>query len=202
LTAICAAVLNGETIDGLLAMRLPKWQGRQPHVNVTVSLATLLGMDDQAGDLDGYGPIPADLARRIAADPTGTWHRLVTDQLGHLIDYGQTVYRPPQDLKDFVTARDRTCTGIGCHRSSQRCDLDHEEEFEEGGHTCADNLGPKCEREHYLKQFAGWQPQRNPADGTTTWTTPTGRVYTKPADEYPIDTTRPTTEPDHDPPPF
>ena len=33
---------------------------------------------------------------------TGTWHRLVTDELGHLIDYGQTVYRPPQDLQDFV----------------------------------------------------------------------------------------------------
>jgi Domain of unknown function (DUF222) len=201
LTAICAAVLNGETIDGLLATKLPKWHGRRPNINVTVSLSTLLGMDEQAGDLDGYGPIPADLARRMAADETGTWHRLVTDELGHLIDYGQTVYRPPQDLQDFVNARDRECVGIGCHRRAERCDHDHIHPFSEGGHTCANNLCPECQREHYLKQHAGWQLQRNP-DGSTTWTTPTGRKYTKPAAEYPIDHTRPKLEPDEEDPPF
>ena len=190
LTAICAAVLNGETIDGLLATRLPKWHGRRPNINVTVSLSTLLGIDEQSADLAGYGPIPADAARRIAADETGTWHRLITDELGHLVDYGRTVYRPPQDLQDFVNARDRECTGIGCHRRADLCDIDHVTPFAEGGPTRADNLSPGCQSVHYLKHHAGWTNTRN-ADGSTTWTTPTGRSYTKPAAEYPTDHTRP-----------
>jgi uncharacterized protein DUF222 len=183
-------VLNGDTINGLLATNLPKWQGRRPQINVTVSLATLLGLDDQAGDLDGYGPIPAELARRIAADESGTWRRLVTDPLGHLIDYGQTTYRPPQHLRDFVNARDRECVGIGCHRQAQRCDHDHTVPFSQGGSTSASNLSPQCQRHHYLKHHADWHNHRNP-DGTTTWTSPSGRSYTKPAPEYPIDHTRP-----------
>jgi hypothetical protein len=48
-------------------------QGRKPSVQVSAALSTLLGLDEQPGDLDGYGPIPAELARRLAADPTGTW---------------------------------------------------------------------------------------------------------------------------------
>src|SRR5581483_2137124 len=110
LVAICLAVLNGGSIDGL-----PKWQGRRPQVQVIVALSTLLGLDDQPGELAGCGPVPPEVARRLAADPSGTWTRLVTDEVGQLVDYGRTVYRPPQDLTDHVIARDRTCRGPGCH---------------------------------------------------------------------------------------
>jgi hypothetical protein len=72
----------------------PRWHGLRPSVQVSVALSTLLGLDDQPGDLDGHGPIPAVLARRLAADPSGTWRRLVTDPLGRLVDYGRTRYRP------------------------------------------------------------------------------------------------------------
>ncbi|WP_434993868.1 DUF222 domain-containing protein [Arthrobacter sp. Ld5] len=34
------------------------------HINVTVPVLTLLGVDDAPADLEGYGPIPADIARR------------------------------------------------------------------------------------------------------------------------------------------
>jgi hypothetical protein len=88
---------------------LPREHGMRPSVQVTVALSTLLGLDEQPGDLDGTGPIPASVARRIAADQTGTWRRLVTDELGKLIDYGRSTYRPPKDLADYVIARDRTC---------------------------------------------------------------------------------------------
>ncbi|HZZ96607.1 MAG TPA: DUF222 domain-containing protein [Jatrophihabitantaceae bacterium] len=142
LVAICCAALNGHTLH-----RLPKWQGRRPQVQVMVALSTLLGIDEQPGELAGYGPIPAEAARRIAADPSGTWTRLVTDDLGQLIDYGRTVYRPPQDLIDHVTARDRTCRGPGCHRHARRCELDHVVPYSQGGQTNAANLGP------------GWHPR-------------------------------------------
>ena len=76
---------------------LPKAQGMRPAIQVTVAASTLLGLDDQPGELAGHGPIPANLARHLAADPTGTWRRLLTDPAtGHLLDYAHTTYRPPQ----------------------------------------------------------------------------------------------------------
>ena len=171
---------------------LPKWQGRHPQVQVIVALSTLLRIDEQPGELAGYGPIPAEVARKMAADPTGTWTRLVTDELGQLVDYGREKYRPPQDLIDHVTARDRTCRGPHCHRHARRCEVDHVIPFSEGGQTNAGNLGPECPREHHVKHDAGWQTERLP-DGTIRWTTPTGRVYDRPPETYPIDQTRPKT---------
>src|ERR1700712_3704399 len=114
---------------------------------------------------------------------------------------GTPVYRPPAALREFVIARDRTCRGPGCHRPARRCDLDHEDDFAKGGETKHEKLTPKCERNHYTKQFTGWECLRQP-DGTVTWTSPTGRLYDKPPDPHPIDQTRPKTRPDDDPPPF
>ena len=37
---------------------LPAWRGRRPSVQVTVNATTLLGLDDQPGELDGHGPSP------------------------------------------------------------------------------------------------------------------------------------------------
>ncbi|WP_375504007.1 DUF222 domain-containing protein, partial [uncultured Jatrophihabitans sp.] len=95
------------------------WQGRRPTVQVSVALSTLLNLDDEPGDLDGYGPVPAQLARRMAADPSGTWRRLVIDPLGGVIDVGRTAYEPPQDLAEHVIARDRICRFPGCRRRAR-----------------------------------------------------------------------------------
>ena len=141
LVAICAAVLNDD-IDGL--PKVGTWQGQRPQIQVTVALSTLLGLDEQPGELAGYGPITAEHARRLAADPTGTWHRLIHDEHGRLIDYGRTRYRPPQDLTDHVIARDRTCRGPNCHRDARRTELDHLVPWAEGGQTNAANLTPLC----------------------------------------------------------
>jgi Domain of unknown function (DUF222) len=207
LVTICAAVLNGD-VELLADLGLPKWQGRRPNVDLVIALSTLLGLDDQPAELAGYGPIPASLGQLIASDPSAIWRRMVVDETGALIDYGQTRYRPPADLRDFITARNRTCTGIGCGANSHRGDEDHDIDFSKGGSTSAENLSAKCQREHYLKQFANWKSQRQ-ANGDTRWRTPTGRTYTKPRDELPEDRTRPKIKPepdkptpDDDPPPF
>ena len=49
---------------------LPRAQGMRPSIQVTVALSTLLGTDEQPGELTGHGPIPASIARRLAADET------------------------------------------------------------------------------------------------------------------------------------
>jgi hypothetical protein len=202
LVLICQAVLDGQDLALTTAGgAMPKGRkGRRARIQVTVALSTLLGLDQQPGELAGYGPIPASVARTLAGDPKSTWHRLVHDDLGKLIDYGRTVYRPPQDLIDFVTARDTTCRGPGCNRSSGTCDLDHVQDWALGGTTSADNLAPECGRHHHLKHDCGWTVQRAP-DRSYQWISPTGQTYDKPPDELPKDTTLEVL-PDDDPPPF
>jgi hypothetical protein len=156
---------------------LPKAQGMRPAIQVTVALSTLLGYDDEPGELAGHGPVPASVARRIAADETGTWRRLITDPLtGQLLDYGRTTYRPPRDLAEFVMARDQVCAFPHCNRPAHRCHLDHRIPYAVGGGTSPANVGALCERHHICKHQAGWRVSRD-ADGTNIWTSPTERRY-------------------------
>ena len=164
---------------------LPRAQGLRPHVQVTISLSTLLGLDEHPAELDGHGAIPAELARRIAADPTGTWRRLVLDPVHHrLLDYGRRTYRPPADLARFVIARDQQCVFPHCQRNAARCDLDHQIRYADGGATSANNLAPLCPRHHAVKDDGGWRVTRQP-DGDYHWTSPTGRSYTASSPRYP-----------------
>lgn len=166
---------------------LPEQHGMRPSVQVTVAASTLLGADEQPGELTGYGPITAAHARRIAADQSGTWRRLLTDPTtGALLDYGRTTYRPPRDLADFVIARDRTCVFPTCRRAARRCDLDHGQPWRDGGTTCRHNLHPLCRRHHRAKHHAGWAVTHQP-DGTYHWTSPTGHRYTVQPTPYPPD---------------
>jgi hypothetical protein len=159
-------------------------------------LSTLLGLDQQPGELSGHGPIPASVARRLAADTTGTWRRLITDPVtGLLLDYGTSTYRPPSNLAAYVTARDQVCTFPGCRRAARHCDLDHQVAASAGGPTTAHSLAALCRRHHRAKHHAGWRPRRE-RDGTTTWTSRTGHVYRSTPPERPQDRTAP------DPPPL
>jgi hypothetical protein len=176
--------------------------GRRPAVQVTVALSTLLAMDEQPGELDGYGPIPAALARDIAHEPTGTWRRLLIDDAGRLIRCGRTTYKPPPALRNHVLAAHPNCTFPGCRRRSCLGEIDHIVAFHAGGATDAENLHPPCGRHHHVKHDAGWRVRKR-TDGVT-WISPTGRSYETPVHTHPVDSTaraRPQ-PPDDDPPPF
>ncbi|HEY8717414.1 HNH endonuclease signature motif containing protein [Pengzhenrongella sp.] len=170
-------------VRGAGASRCPApWIGSiagQVRIDVTVSLATLLGLDEDPAQLAGYGAITAQTARRLAAN--GTWRRLVTDpQTGTVLDVGKTTYRPPADLARIIRARDPYCISPICHVNSRYCDLDHREPFNPdgtGGATSADNISPMCRRDHLIKTHAGLTLQRDD-NGTITMTTPTGHTYT------------------------
>lgn len=138
--------------------------------------------------LDGFGPLSATAAARIAFDPDSTWNRLVTDPVtGVLVDYSTRAYQPPRPLADAVRLRDSTCRGPGCEVEARWCDLDHIDPYDkrhsyapgEPGQTRADNLHTLCRTHHRLKTKYGWQVHRDPASGITYWTAPTGRCYTK-----------------------
>ncbi|MDT7561824.1 MAG: hypothetical protein QOG76_448, partial [Pseudonocardiales bacterium] len=117
------AARSGGVAGSAAVARPVRRGGVQVRVGVTVGLTTLLGLDQLPGELAGYGPIPADQARELAAQ--GTWRRLVTDPVtGALLDYGTSRYTPPAHLAAHVVARDQTCVFPGCRIRADRCDLD------------------------------------------------------------------------------
>jgi hypothetical protein len=145
---------------------------------VIVSASTLLGLDGQPADLAGYGAITAETARHLAADPTGTWRRLLTDpNTGDLLDCGTGTYRPSMHLTDFLLARDSVCVFPSCNQPGYRCDIEHCVPHEQGGPTCPGNNGPACRRHHNCKTHGPWCYTIN-GDGTFTWTNDTGHSYT------------------------
>ena len=173
-----ADLLVDALLSGLPADGLPRLQGRRPAINVVVAADTLLGLDDQPAHLTGYGAITAQTARRLAADQSGTWRRLLTDpETGALLDIGARRYRPAQRLRDFVAARDDVCAFPTCNQPGYRCEPDHTVPFEQGGFTRRDNLAMTCRRHNQAKAGTGWSYRRNP-DGSFTWTTATGHRYT------------------------
>jgi Domain of unknown function (DUF222) len=155
-------------------LRLATGQGHRPHIHVTVAYSTLIGLDEHPGELTGYGPIPASIARRIAAG--GVWRRLLTDPAtGALLDYGRTTYQPPADLRDHVITRDRTCILPVCSQPAHRCQLDHTVRYPDGP-TAVTNLGPPCGPHHDLKTRLHWKLDQ-PEPGRFVWTTPAGKTY-------------------------
>jgi hypothetical protein len=172
LSSICAQFLS-QLDDAVTPHRRPL------TVNVTIDLPTLLGLAENPGQLAGYGPIPASVARELASD--GRWKRFITEpQTGNLLDFGRESYEPPQQLKDFLIARDRTCRFPGCRRSALLSDLDHAESWDTGGRTSAENIGALCRRHHRLKTHDGWSIESFP-DGSCTWRSPLGKEFFTPA---------------------
>ena len=167
-------------------IELASEQRLKPAVHVVVALSTLLGLDNHSGELDGH-PIPAELAVRIATDPSGTWRRVVTDDLGTLVDYGRSTYRPPPALADHVIARDRTCVWPGCNQPARRTEIDHRRRWRDFGRTAEDNLQCLCSTHHHFKE-EGWQCRLLP-DGSIRWVSPTGREYVRRPRPYPVDRT-------------
>jgi hypothetical protein len=172
-------------------------------VQVTMPATMLMGLDQQPGELAGYGPIPAETARMLAAD--ATWRRLLTDPAsGVLLDYGRSTYRPPAALAEFVRARDHRCIFPGCSRPADACDIDHRNPYPDGP-TSAENLGCLCRHHHRLKHESGWSLDR--VNGVYVWTTPTGTEYTSKPEPIaqPQATPRPEPEradPNDEPAPF
>ncbi|MPZ26739.1 MAG: DUF222 domain-containing protein [Micromonosporaceae bacterium] len=154
---------------------------RRGVVDLQVPLVTLLRLAELPGELGGWGPVIADIARQIVAKQTdGTWRFSVYDQLGELAFHGITRKRPTAGIAAFVRARDHTCVAPGCRRPAVTCDLDHTVDKQLGGHSGPSNLGSLCRLHHRFKHTGGADLiQLSP--GVFGWTTPRGMQYvTKP----------------------
>ncbi len=132
--------------------RTRRQRSRRGELQVVIDLASLLGLADNPALLGGE-PVPAQIARELAA-ACGSMRRLVTDPVtGHLLDYGTRVYLPDA-LKTYVAARDGTCRAPGCGQPAARCQLDHVVAFPHGPSTPG-NAEMRCKRDHDTKTEHG-----------------------------------------------
>ncbi|NOJ60789.1 DUF222 domain-containing protein [Arthrobacter sp. 260] len=169
----------------------PYW-GVQARVFVTVPVMTLLG-GDAPGELEGYGPIDPDTARRLAGHAPSFTRILTHPFTGARLGADATTYRVPKDLQDAVRVRDRTCRHPGCNRLAVFCELDHTTPWSHGGKTSYGNLAALCKRHHKLKSEGYWRYQQ-PEPGMIIAISPAGETYLTRPDPPPT--------PKEDPPPF
>jgi hypothetical protein len=112
-----------------------------------------------------------------------TFDPITTQECDHR--FQASGHDPGVKLRHLTQVRHATCTGPWCRRPAAQCDFEHNIPYETGGRTCLCECGPKCRRDHRLKQDPRWAVDQLP-DGTVRWTTPTGRQYTTEPTRYPI----------------
>jgi hypothetical protein len=147
-------------------------------VDIRVDLDTLTALADHPGDLGGYGPIIADIARHVVDNQHDSeWRYTVTDARdGRPIHTGTTRRRPTADQRRQVEARNPTCIFPGCRMPATGCDLDHRIPWSEGGPTAVDDLGPLCRHDHFGRHRFGWTYEIL-SNGDCPWTSRLGRTY-------------------------
>jgi hypothetical protein len=165
-----ADVVLGSMSDELIA-------GIMPTVVLTVPVLSLLGHDAGPAQLEGYGPIDIDTARRLAAKAPSFIRILTHPATGETLSVGRERYRPTTDMRLALQLADRTCRFPGCTRNATRCELDHTDDWAHGGTTEPTNLHHLCPKHHHLKHdTTGWTVHQSTAR-TLNWTSPTGRHY-------------------------
>jgi hypothetical protein len=204
--------MNQLRFDLLCAHRSDGVTAKPLQAVIHVPVATALGVSDEPGILDGYGPLPAPLVRELLTDAelrkvcvdkdsgrvVGTERRVIPPTgdpeslrraLLTMVDSSTTVDLTPEPQHDPSAAlardvrfRDAQCDGPGCSQPASHCELDHHVRYPDGP-TSFTNLRPRSQRCHHAKHN-GWTVICDP-DGTSHWTSPTGRTYTIPSRDRP-----------------
>jgi hypothetical protein len=148
------------------------------QVLVTVPVFSLLGHTEEPATLDGYGPIPPSMARRLVADGGGSFLRVLTDPRdGAPLEIGRTSYRLTKPMRQWLRLRDARCTFPSCNNHSLDNEADHILAWSDGGGTGVANLGQPCPKHHRLKHATAWRPVGATRDAPPGWTSPSGRSY-------------------------
>jgi hypothetical protein len=168
----------------------------RPIINLTVPIQTVMGLADEPGVLSGGTVVPASLARMIAHEPGGTWHRMLTDEVGHLVELSTKSYQPTGPIWQHVVAEYATCFRPGCDAPSTEGDLDHREAWPLGV-TDTENLWPGCRTDHRAKHAPGFAIEQA-ADGSYVLRTGAGFAHPIPRSTHPVsdDFSWPDLEPD------
>lgn len=182
---------RGQVMADTLVQRLTG-QATANAVSVEVSLVvtdrTLLRGDDEPAHLDGYGPVPADMARTwTRSDEAAVWlRRLYTHPAtGQLIGMESDRRFFPAGLGGLIRARDQICRTPWCNAPIRH--IDHVQPRAAGGPTSYANGQGQCEQCNYAKEAPGWRSRPSPtADRhAVTVISPTGHTYRSTAPPLP-----------------
>jgi hypothetical protein len=148
-------------------------------VIINVDLPTLLGLAANSGDVAGWGPVIADIARQVTHHQINTQWRwnLVDPDSGLPIDGGVVRRRPTAAQQRHIQTLNPTCVHPGCRMSAVDCDLDHTTPWIETQITDSDDMAPLCRHHHRIKDQHHWSYRRLP-DGDYQWTSQLGHTYT------------------------
>ena len=153
-------------------------------VNLLLSDQTLFGDDESPAVVEGYGPVPATVARSLVSDAVAdersraTLRRLYRHpKSGALVAMESRSRRFPKGLAEFIGLRDQTCRTPYCDAPIRH--RDHAQPHARGGPTSALNGLGECERCNYVKESAGWNVTTEDEKGvhTAEFVTPTGACY-------------------------
>lgn len=171
ITALRYELLRGALLD-TAGVRVPEPRFR---MTVTVPALSLMGESDAPGMLDGLTPIPAQMARELAARES-TWYRVLTDPVnGRFLPLPATSYRPSPRMLEHLRLRHPVCTVPGCTRPTvAMTECDHIVEFDHedpsaGGPTELMNLHLLCRQHHRMKTAGLLDPIRDEGAGRTWW---------------------------------
>lgn len=163
------------------------------NLNLVVSDESLFAHGPEPAVLQGYGPIPAAVARKMALaallDPEveAAVRKLYADPAtGNLVALDSTSRTFPKGLRWLIALRDQRCRTPYCDAPVRH--IDHITRHADGGPTCAENGQGLCERCNYIKETAGWTTTTSYdrfGRHTTEVTTPTGRTYRSTAPPLP-----------------
>jgi hypothetical protein len=162
-------------------------RGPRPQPTVSLGLVmtdqALFGTSDEPAHVEGYGPVPAELAREIVAKACSRGERVWLRRLytspgrGELVAMDSHARLFRGSLARFVRLRDQICRTPWCDAPVRH--VDHAHDASEGGATGIDNAQGLCEACNHAKQARGWVARAGPdGDGhTVETTTPTGHRY-------------------------
>jgi hypothetical protein len=148
------------------------------QVLVTVPVFSLLGLTDEPAMLDGHGPIPASMARKLVANGAHSFYRVLVDPRdGAPLEIGRTSYRVTKAIRRWLRLRDGKCPFPGCSNNSLDNEADHLLAWHQGGTTGISNLGQPCPKHHRLKHASTWTPTAATKNEPPSWISPSGRRY-------------------------
>ena len=186
---------RGQIMADTLVERVTGRPADQPEpvaVNLVISDDALLGGGNTPAVVDGYGPIPAAVARGLVQGAVtderskATLRRLYRrPNSRNLVAMESRSRCFPRGLARFIGLRDQTCRTPYCDAPIRH--RDHAQPRNRGGPTSWVNGLGMCERCNYEKEAPGWRVTGGDENGTHTaeFVTPTGARYRSTAPPLP-----------------
>src|SRR5258707_9015458 len=122
---------------------------QRPHLQVTTSLETLLGLTGSpAAEMEFSLPISSKAVERLACDCTAT--RILLGPDSTVIDVGRATHVISRPQRKALRARDQGCVWPGCDRQASFTSGHHLAHWIHGGATDLSNLCLLCFRHHRM----------------------------------------------------